>query len=51
MPYSFEKVKDWVSEIGEKGEKYTVLAIVGNKKDLESQRSVPMSEALAFAHR
>jgi len=47
---SFANVKYWVSELRGAKSGPVVIAIVGNKLDLESQRKVPKVEAETFAN-
>mmetsp|Transcript_20119 Transcript_20119/g.33937 ORF Transcript_20119/g.33937 Transcript_20119/m.33937 type:complete len:199 (+) Transcript_20119:89-685(+) len=46
---TFETLQQWVSELRTQGPENIVLAIAGNKSDLESERQVPLSEAQAYA--
>ena len=43
---SFTKVRNWVKELKSQLGDAVVLAIVGNKSDLERQRAVDKDEAL-----
>ncbi|XP_067948067.1 ras-related protein Rab-22A-like [Watersipora subatra] len=45
---SFRGVKSWIKELREKGPKSIVLAIAGNKIDLEDQREVSTEEAADY---
>ena len=47
---SFQAIKDiWYDDIKKFGEKYSVLAVVGNKSDLYEKEEVEESEARAYA--
>jgi len=46
---SFEKIQDWVNELKTNVREEIVLAIVGNKVDLEHQRTVSVEEAKQYA--
>lgn len=46
---SFVKVKNWVKELKRILGDKVVLAIVGNKTDLEKDRNVPVEEALQYS--
>mmetsp|Transcript_3845 Transcript_3845/g.6234 ORF Transcript_3845/g.6234 Transcript_3845/m.6234 type:complete len:205 (-) Transcript_3845:42-656(-) len=46
---SFECVKDWVVELRTQVQHDIVLAIAGNKKDLEEQRQVKLAKAQEYA--
>lgn len=46
---TFETLQQWISELKTQGPENIVLAIAGNKSDLESERQVPASEAQAYA--
>jgi Ras-related protein Rab-5C len=46
---SFDGSKSWVKELQRKGERDTVLALVGNKTDLKDKRKVDSDEAREFA--
>eukprot|EP01015_Nassula_variabilis_P030096 TRINITY_DN6572_c0_g1_i4.p2 TRINITY_DN6572_c0_g1~~TRINITY_DN6572_c0_g1_i4.p2 ORF type:complete len:157 (-),score=39.44 TRINITY_DN6572_c0_g1_i4:61-531(-) len=46
---SFEKVKFWVQELREKGPPNMILAVVGNKIDLEDKEEVSYEEANSYA--
>src|SRR3989338_2623941 len=46
---SFQSVKDWVKELQLHGPEDIVVAIVGNKLDLEDRREVPIEVAQEFA--
>jgi small GTP-binding protein len=46
---SFDGAKSWVKELQRKGERDTVLALVGNKTDLKDKRKVDPDEASEFA--
>ena len=47
---SFEDLKNmWYEDLNKYGEKYTVMAIVGNKCDLFEEEEIPEEEARKFA--
>jgi len=46
---SFQAVKDWVSELTANIRTEIVIAIAGNKCDLDSHRAVPFSKAKSYA--
>lgn len=46
---SFQRVKNWVRELKRMLGAEVILAIAGNKIDLEEQRMVPYDEAIAYA--
>ncbi|KAF7261239.1 hypothetical protein EG68_01396 [Paragonimus skrjabini miyazakii] len=46
---SFERAKAWVHELNERANSVKVLALAGNKLDLESQRAVTNEQAQAYA--
>jgi small GTP-binding protein len=46
---SFECVKDWVNELRTQVQHDIVLAIAGNKSDLEEQRQVKLAKAKEYA--
>ncbi|KJE97255.1 Rab31 protein, variant [Capsaspora owczarzaki ATCC 30864] len=46
---SFEALKHWVKELRQFGPSNIILAIAGNKSDLESQRQVSSDEAKEYA--
>ena len=46
---TFENVKEWIAEVYSNGNLNTVIALVGNKTDLEQSREVTTREAEAFA--
>ncbi|XP_003740134.1 ras-related protein Rab-21 [Galendromus occidentalis] len=46
---SFRKVKNWVKELKKMLGNEVVLVVIGNKSDLESERSVPLHEAESYA--
>ncbi|VDQ06593.1 unnamed protein product [Trichobilharzia regenti] len=50
-PSSFERAKSWVHELNEKANTAKVIALAGNKVDLEEQRAVPFEEAQEYANR
>ncbi|XP_037532022.1 ras-related protein Rab-25b isoform X2 [Nematolebias whitei] len=46
---TYESVERWLKELYEHADPHIVVMLVGNKSDLESERSVPMEEAKDFA--
>jgi Rab family protein len=48
-PRSFDSVHYWTDELKENGDKKTLIAICGNKIDLEESRAVPFPTASSFA--
>jgi small GTP-binding protein len=46
---SFERAKIWVKELQRQGNPNIVMALVGNKVDLESNRKVPIEEAQTYS--
>eukprot|EP00292_Cryptomonas_paramecium_P022923 CAMPEP_0113709856 /NCGR_PEP_ID=MMETSP0038_2-20120614/29817_1 /TAXON_ID=2898 /ORGANISM="Cryptomonas paramecium" /LENGTH=188 /DNA_ID=CAMNT_0000635815 /DNA_START=46 /DNA_END=608 /DNA_ORIENTATION=+ /assembly_acc=CAM_ASM_000170 len=48
-PSSFKKAQFWVNELQQHGNQGIVIALVGNKMDLESKRAVPKEEAESYA--
>ena len=46
---SFENVKKWVNEVQENEGKHVVIAIAGNKVDLEANRQVLKTDGLEYA--
>ena len=47
---TFQEIKDvWYPNVKQNGEKYTVLALVGNKSDLYEEEQVTESEAKEYA--
>lgn len=48
-PESFARAKAWVRELQRQGNPNMVMALAGNKVDLEAQRAVPVDEAQAYA--
>jgi len=48
-PESFAGAKGWVKELQRRGDPNVVIALAGNKADLESRRSVEFEEAKAYA--
>jgi len=46
---SFDRAKSWVTELQQSGSVSMVIALAGNKADLESQREVPQDEAQQYA--
>ena len=47
---SFAKAKNWIIEVKRQANENIVIALVGNKLDLESKRSVENNEAKLFAN-
>ena len=48
-PDSFTGAKSWVKELQRRGDPNVVIALAGNKADLESRRRVEFEEANAYA--
>jgi len=46
---SFTGAKNWISELQKQGDPDVVIALCGNKMDLEHQRKVPSEEAQGYA--
>ncbi len=46
---SFEGLKGWYNDLKQNGEKYTVLAVVGNKTDMYEKEEVNEDEARKYA--
>ncbi|CAM9822319.1 unnamed protein product [Heterosigma akashiwo] len=46
---SFNGAKSWVKELQRRGDPNVVIALAGNKCDLEPRRQVPFEEAAAYA--
>lgn len=46
---TYESAERWLKELYEHGDPHIVVMLVGNKRDLESLRTVPTEEARAFA--
>ena len=46
---SFEDLKIWCDDLSKNGEKYTILAIVGNKSDLYEKEEITEEEGINFA--
>lgn len=46
---SFDRLKEWVEELQTQGPEEMVLAVAGNKSDLEDRRQVPIEEARSYA--
>lgn len=46
---TFDKLESWIEELRENCQRETVIAIVGNKKDMDKQRQVSTQEGLNFA--
>jgi len=47
-PDSFTTMQRWVQELREKGESNVVIALAGNKVDLEPERRIPREQTLAY---
>merc|ERR1711982_97875 len=48
-PESFSGAKSWVKELQRRGDPNVVIALAGNKADLENRRKVEPEEANAYA--
>jgi GTPase SAR1 family protein len=48
-PDSFTGAKSWVKELQRRGDPNVVIALAGNKADLEGRRKVEFEEANAYA--
>lgn len=48
-PQSFRGAQSWVKELERRGDAGVLIALAGNKADLESERKVPREEAEAYA--
>jgi GTP-dependent phosphoenolpyruvate carboxykinase len=48
-PKSFQNLPKWLEELANHADPATIIAVVGNKSDLESQRRVSVQEAEQFA--
>mmetsp|Transcript_19566 Transcript_19566/g.27515 ORF Transcript_19566/g.27515 Transcript_19566/m.27515 type:complete len:194 (-) Transcript_19566:393-974(-) len=48
-PDSFAGAKSWVKELQRRGDPNVVIALAGNKADLETRRKVPFEAANAYA--
>jgi GTPase SAR1 family protein len=48
-PDSFTGAKSWVKELQRRGDPNVVIALAGNKADLESRRKVEFEEANSYA--
>jgi Ras-related protein Rab-5C len=48
-PDSFTGAKSWVKELQRRGDPNVVIALAGNKADLEARRKVEFEEANAYA--
>lgn len=46
---SFESAKRWIKELQQRGSPGAIIALTGNKADLETHRRVPAAEAGAYA--
>lgn len=49
-PESLERAKSWVKELQRQGSPNIVIALAGNKADLDAQRKVSSSEAATYAN-
>lgn len=49
-PDSFARAKNWVRELQRQGNPNMVMALAGNKVDLEAQRAITVDEAQAYAN-
>ena len=47
---SFNGAKSWVKELQRRGDPNVVIALAGNKADMESKRKVQTEEAQQYAH-
>ncbi|KAF6011356.1 hypothetical protein HII13_002718 [Brettanomyces bruxellensis] len=47
---SLDKAKYWIKELQKQASNNIVIALVGNKTDLEEERQIPTEEAQAFAN-
>ena len=47
-PESFTTMQRWVQELREKGESNLVIALAGNKVDLEHARRIPKEQTMAY---
>jgi small GTP-binding protein len=47
---SFARAKAWVRELQRQGNPNMIMALAGNKADLQEQRTVPADEAQAYAN-
>ncbi|KAI3837199.1 hypothetical protein MKX03_010764 [Papaver bracteatum] len=50
-PESFNKAQYWVKELQKHGSPDIVMALVGNKADLQEKRQVPIQNALEYAEK
>jgi|EP01083_Nonionella_stella_P044172 small GTP-binding protein len=48
-PDSFAGAKSWVKELQRRGDPNVIIALAGNKADLEARRKIPLEEAEAYA--
>lgn len=48
---TYESVERWLKELYEHADPHVVVMLVGNKNDLESERSVPTEEAKDFSEK
>lgn len=46
---SFNGAKSWVKELQRRGDPNVVIALAGNKADMDSKRKVPLEEAQQYA--
>ncbi|XP_070822196.1 ras-related protein Rab-25b [Chaetodon auriga] len=49
--HTYESVERWLKELYDHADPHIVVMLVGNKTDLESERSVPTEEAQDFAEK
>ncbi|XP_028783011.1 ras-related protein RABF1-like [Neltuma alba] len=50
-PESFYKAQYWVKELQKHGSPDIIMALVGNKADLQEKREVPVQDALEYAEK
>lgn len=50
QPTSLEKAKSWIMELKRQADPDIVIALAGNKCDLESRRAIDRATAEAYAH-
>ncbi|KAK9126611.1 hypothetical protein Scep_015457 [Stephania cephalantha] len=51
VPESFKKAQFWVKELQKHGSPDIVMALVGNKADLQENRQVPTGDAIEYAEK
>ncbi|KAK9127518.1 hypothetical protein Syun_016315 [Stephania yunnanensis] len=51
VPESFKKAQFWVKELQKHGSPDIVMALVGNKADLQENRQVPTEDAIEYAEK